>query len=78
MKVVPTYVSSSNLDAVGYKYGDLFVRFMGGQVYKYARVPFTAVKAMLEADSIGKYFSQNIRTSFAYEKLPQDPFADAK
>ena len=75
--IVPTYTLSSNLDAIGYQKGTLYIRFNSGHVYGYAGVPFKVFKELLEAESAGQYFHKNVRTSFQYWKLSNDPFSDA-
>ena len=75
--IVPTYILSSNLDAIGYKKGRLYIRFQSGQVYQYSGVPFTVFNALKDAESAGQYFHKNVRTTFPYEKLSSDPFSDA-
>lgn len=60
-------VSSSNLLSVGYDPDTetLEVEFKGNRVYEYYNVPPFLYERMLEAASIGKFFNQEIRNSFA-------------
>ena len=66
-------VESSNIDAIGYDHGDLYVRFKGGEgknnrIYVYYDVPEHFFKEILEAESKGKYLNQNIKGKFTYRK----------
>lgn len=72
--LAPTFISSSNIDAVGYQRGDLFIRFKSGGSYKYDSVPFDYFDAMQKVESAGKFFHQFIKSKFIYHKLPIDPF----
>jgi hypothetical protein len=47
----------------------LEVEFKGGGVYQYANVPAATVLAMLTAESIGSYFTQNIKGKYQYVKV---------
>ena len=38
--LVPTHLTSSNLDVAGYRQGRLFIRFKSGCTYSYDHVPF--------------------------------------
>ena len=70
-----TFVSSSNLERVGYKYGKLFVQFKSGVSYMYDNVDFSVYHAMTAAESVGKFFNAFVRKSYPYQKLDYDPFA---
>ena len=76
MAIVPTYVSSANLEAVGYKAGDLFVRFVSGPVYRYEKVPYPLVQKLIDAESVGKFFNEHIKPVFTCTREKSDPFAD--
>lgn len=58
-------VASSNIDAVGYDNGNLFVAFHNGRVYSYEGVPNTEYLELLKAASVGKYFSNNIKPNYS-------------
>lgn len=47
----------------------LFVRFEGGQEYVYVGVPGEVHRSFLEADSRGRFFSDQIRDRFPYNRL---------
>ena len=61
-------VESSLLTSIGYdkKAKTLEVQFTGGAIYQYFDVPEMEYKALLAADSIGRYFNFNIRDSYEY------------
>ena len=67
MNMIP--VSSSNLSAVGYENGILYIRFHGGQMYCYYGVPEFVYEELMSAPSHGKYFAANIRNVYRYQKL---------
>jgi KTSC domain len=48
---------------------DLVVSFVSGAVYLYHNVDQTALGGWPSAESAGKYFYYNIRSSFDYERL---------
>lgn len=64
-------VDSSNLAAVGYDKENeiLEIEFNHGGIYQYNDVPKNEYKALMSADSHGKYFSANIRNDYNYVKL---------
>lgn len=70
----PTYLVSENLDCIGYKLGQLFIRFRSGGIYSYDKVPFDYYSALQKAESAGKFFHKFIRGKFHYTKLDKDPF----
>jgi hypothetical protein len=64
-------VNSSNLFAIGYDEGTqiLEVEFNNGTVYQYFNVPKVIYLALMNSASHGKYFSQNVRTNYRYERI---------
>ena len=64
-------VESSNIVSIGYApdIGFLDVEFTTGAVYRYFNVPRELQAALREADSHGKFLSNNIKREFAYVKL---------
>jgi hypothetical protein len=74
-RIVPTFLVSENLDCVGYKLGQLFIRFKSGIAYSYDGVPFDYYDAIQKVESAGKFFHRFIRGKFHYSKLDSDPFA---
>ena len=65
-----TPVSSSNIDAVGYREDDrtLHVRFASGSTYSYRDVDPEEHQALIEAQSIGSHFANHIRPHYKGEK----------
>ena len=47
----------------------LYLRFRTGEVYRYFDFPGEAYQAFLNAESRGKYFLENIRDQFRYERM---------
>ena len=64
-------VSSTSIRSVGYDREDeiLEIEFDSGQVYDYYQVPGEVYQAFLDADSLGRYFQENIRDIYDYLKL---------
>jgi hypothetical protein len=64
-------VSSSNIASIGYdeKNQILEIEFNRGGIYQYVGVPSSVHKALMNADSHGKYFSANIRNDYHPVKL---------
>ncbi len=70
MKRVP--VDSRSLRALGYDPDAqaLEVEFHNGSQYRYEQVPAEVVKALLEADSLGRYFNREFKArDFPYRRL---------
>lgn len=42
----------------------LKVQFIGGQLYEYQNVPVEVYDAFCHAESLGKFFNENIKTKF--------------
>ncbi|AVG77997.1 KTSC domain-containing protein [Pantoea ananatis] len=66
-----TAVSSSNLASVGYDVDTLTleVEFLNGTVYQYYDVPVGVFEEMLNAGSVGSYFSHNVRNNYPTQKV---------
>jgi hypothetical protein len=64
-------VESSNIESVGYDKATkvLEVKFKSGSVYQYTNVPPEKHKALVEADSVGGYFSANIKEHYSYKRV---------
>lgn len=70
MDLIP--VRSSNIDAIGYlpiKGGLLTIQFHNGDTYVYEGVPVELYLGLMQTSSKGKFFAQNIKGQFEYEKL---------
>jgi hypothetical protein len=64
-------VSSSTLASVGYDESSstLEVEFLNGAIYQYFDVPVAGYHELIQAGSVGRYFSQNIRNAFRYARV---------
>ncbi|MCQ4288471.1 KTSC domain-containing protein [Pseudomonas stutzeri] len=65
-------VSSRSLRSLGYDVDEqaLEVEFHNGSVYRYEEVPAEVVQALLEADSLGRYFNQVFKPQhYRYRRL---------
>ena len=65
-------VQSSNITAIAFEEPNiLYVRFHSGSTYKYWPFDANEFNAFLNAESIGRYFFQNIKnnTSLNFEKI---------
>ena len=73
--MIKTYVSSSNIDALGYAMGKLFVLFKSGATYQYEPVNFTTFDRLCKAESVGSLFHKLIKSdkSVRYTKLESMP-----
>lgn len=47
----------------------LDIRFTSGSVYRYEGVPEFVYRALLRADSKGRYFNEIVRDGYEYEEL---------
>lgn len=70
----PTYVTSSTIDAIGFRMNKLYVRFKTGAAYMYDAVPFAYFVSLKEVESAGKFLNKFIKGKHHYTKLTQDPF----
>jgi hypothetical protein len=61
-------VSSSNLSAVGYESGVLYVSFNSGGLYSYSGVPEAVYRALMAASSHGSYFAAHIKNAYPFKK----------
>lgn len=64
-------VKSSMIKKVAYDDANkiLTVTFTNGAMYKYDEVPSNIATRLIDADSVGSYFSENIRGKFLAEKV---------
>lgn len=64
-------LDSTTIDAVRYDAarGLLDIRFTSERVYRYAGVPEFVFRALLRADSKGRYFNDIIRDGYDYDEL---------
>lgn len=64
-----TPVKSSNIEAIGYRGTELFVRFKGGGLYTYAGVPSEVYHGLLSSESPGGYFRSKVRGQFKHSQV---------
>lgn len=66
-----TPVSSSNLSSIGYDNSSciLEIEFQHGGIYQYYDVPEYVYIELMNASSVGSYFSHNIRNAYATQKV---------
>ena len=62
-------VKSSRIQALNHKDGALFVRFIGGALWKYDGVSHETFLEGLAAESIGKWFRANVTGKHLHRKL---------
>lgn len=68
-----TPVTSSNVKAIGYDNGTLFVEFHGSGTYRYEKVPRELYDDFLAAESAGRFFAANVRGKFGHKPVPVEP-----
>lgn len=76
-RIEPFYLIHGNLDCVGYRLGQLYIRFKSGVSYSYENVPYDYFDALQKVESAGRMFHRLIRGKFRYTKLDNDPFTAA-
>lgn len=62
-------VESSNVNAVAYADGELFVEYRGGGTYVYATVPEHVFEALRQSDSTGRFMNAEIKPHYACRRL---------
>ena len=69
--VEPLNVSSEAFESIAYHPASelLLVRFNANSVFEYLDVPFDAVEALVNADSVAQHFSRSIRGKFPSNRL---------
>lgn len=69
--MIRNYVSSSNLQSVGYDRDSsiLEVKFHNGHVYQYRGVPSLVYASLMNASSKGQFFNGHIRDRYPYRKI---------
>ena len=60
-------VVSRTVRSIGYRDGTLEIEFVSGKVYRYLDVPESLFQELMRAQSIGTFFNERIRDSFASE-----------
>ena len=49
--------------------GELDITFMSGKTYRYLNVPAEVYDGLLEAESKGEFFNDNIKDDFVYSEV---------
>ena len=64
-------IESSNLEALTYDSEDenLIIEFNNGTRYRYKKVPVSVIDHFLDAESKGKFFHNNVKSKYEYEKI---------
>jgi hypothetical protein len=64
-------VASSNISSIGYDADTqtLEIEFLSGRIYEYYNVPNDTYDELMNASSIGSYFSKNIRNIFPTQQV---------
>lgn len=63
-------VDSSQIASVGYDQDteELEIEFHNGSLYVYKNVPFNEFQSLMDAESVGKYFSSNIKNKYQWSR----------
>lgn len=66
-----TAVTSSTVVSAGYDEGSraMEIEFVGGAVYRYDGVPRRVFEELLAADSVGRYFNEQVRDVYAFTRV---------
>ncbi len=64
-------VESSVFEAAAYLQSErlLYLKFRGGDIYRYFEFPWDQYNEFLAADSKGRYFAHRIRERYRYEQV---------
>ena len=64
-------VKSSMMTSIRYKHdaSELDITFTSGQTYRYLEVPVETYKRLLDAESKGEFFSDNIKDEFNFAEV---------
>lgn len=71
MEIAKEFVTSSNIEAVGYNEDSETLRiwFLNGSVYDYFGIKRAEFEALRDAPSVGSYLNRNIKGQYSYEKV---------
>jgi hypothetical protein len=64
-------VESSSISEIGYdeQFATLEIEFIDGKVYQYFDVPKAVHDELLRSESIGKYFTTNVRGEYRFARV---------
>jgi hypothetical protein len=73
-------LGSSVFTFAAYRAGarQLYLRFHGGDIYRYLECPAAVYGGLLAAESKGRYFSQHIRNRFSFEQVHREDNAGSR
>ena len=75
----PVIVDSTNITALAYQEGDLFVRFKATGTYRYKGVPLEVAAKVVFAESPGSTLNELVKKpGYAFEKVDAGTFSDEK
>ena len=71
------HVSSSMMTRANYddSTSELDITFISGKTYRYFEVPPAIYDGLLDSESKGEYFNENIKDAFAYSEVASSPSA---
>ena len=67
--VIMQKVNSSAIEKIGYQNNELFIKFITGKMYIYNGVPTNIYNKFINAESKGKFFINNIKDRYNYQKV---------
>jgi hypothetical protein len=62
-------VNSSAISKVDHRGKDLYVMFKSGSMYRYQGVPAQMAAELVQAESVGRFFNENIAGQFESDKI---------
>jgi len=67
--IIEVHVRSSNIHSIGYDRARriLYIKFLGGRLYRYFEVPEALFREFLAADSKGRFANRFVYSRFRYE-----------
>jgi len=71
MEIEKEFVTSSNIDAIGYDVDSETLRiwYQNGSIYDYYGVGSLEFEALRDSPSVGSYLHRNIKGQYSYEKV---------
>jgi len=69
-------VKSSNIQSIGYDDGLLEIEFTNGRIYQYDGVELEKAEALINAESVGKFFFANIKNKYQFFEINTDDNLD--
>ncbi len=69
METDRTFPYSTNVRRIQWESPDVIITFAQGRKYRFANVPEPVYAGALEAESIGKYYRENIHGKYDYKEI---------